>query len=282
VQDSQGASATAIIRIKLSAAADAPSVVAERIVNAHEDQILRINPALLLRNDIDVDTDARIGSSALKITAVGSAEHGSVRIDTNGDIVFIPEANFNGEARFSYTVTDEHDLSATGYAVINIDPVNDIPIAVDEQIDSREDEILLIDPSLLLKNEFDVDIQRGESQHLSIISVDEAVGGKVGLADGKISFRPDADRVGTARFRYMVSDGAGGFAQATVNITLAAVNDAPHLPAQRASIMEDTELRFSEASLLAGATDVDSDPRTLTVTSIGNSQGVRCFCRVHR
>ena len=55
--------------------------------------------------------------------------------------------------------------------------------ALHDPLRRREDEVLLIDPSLLLQNDFDVDVQRGESQRLSIISIDEAVGGKVSLID---------------------------------------------------------------------------------------------------
>lgn len=273
VQDSQGASTTAVIRIKITPAEDAPSVVVERIVNACEDQTLRIAQHLLLRNDIDLDTDARIGSSPLKISAVGSAVHGRVSLESDGDIVFRPDANFNGEARFSYTVMDTTGLSSTGYTLVKIDPVNDMPLSAGEHIDSREDEVLLIDPTLLLKNELDIDIQRGEHQRLSVISVDQAIGGSIRLADGMISFTPDADHTGAASFQYIVSDGAGGFAQATVDITLAAVNDAPRLTTPRLSTFEDTELKFSDTVLLAGASDVDSDPRSLALKGISNVRG---------
>jgi hypothetical protein len=273
VQDSKGASATAAVRIKLTPADDAPSVVVERIVNAREDQILRIAQHLLLRNDIDLDTDARIGSSPLRISAVGSAIHGRVSLESDGEIVFTPDANFNGEARFSYTVMDSTGLSTTGYTLVNIDPVNDMPLSAGEHIDSREDEVLLIDPNLLLKNELDIDIQLGELQRLSVISVDHAIGGSVRLAGGMISFTPDADFTGAASFQYIVSDGAGGFAQATVDITLAAVNDAPRLTTPRLSTLEDTELKFSDAELLASASDIDSDPRSLTLKGISNVRG---------
>ena len=65
VQDSQGASAIGTIRIVLDAADDAPSVVSERIIHAREDQTLRIASHLLLWNDLDLDTDARVGAARL-------------------------------------------------------------------------------------------------------------------------------------------------------------------------------------------------------------------------
>lgn len=273
VSDSRGASAVAKVRISVAAVDDAPSVVAERIINAREDQLLRIAPRLLLRNDFDVDADARLGSLPLKLSAVGSAEHGSVLMQDDGEVVFTPDADFNGDAGFSYTVMDETGLATTGRALVRIDPVNDAPLAAGEHIDSREDERLLIDPALLLKNEIDADIARGEKQVLSVVAVDEAIGGSVQLKDGMISFTPAVDFHGKAGFRYMVSDGNGGFAQATVDILLTEVNDAPRLPPLSFDTMEETELVFSASRLLEGATDVDGDGRLLTLHGVGNAIG---------
>ena len=99
VSDRYGASSVAKIRILLAPVEDAPSVVSERVINAHEDQVVRIAAPLLLANDFDTDTDARVGSTALRITGVGAAEHGEVRLD-DGDIVFRPEHNYNSVAAF--------------------------------------------------------------------------------------------------------------------------------------------------------------------------------------
>ncbi len=273
VQDSQGASAVARIRITLHAADDAPSVVSERVINAREDQVLRIAPRLLLRNDFDVDTDSRIGAGPLKITAVGSAAHGQVRMEHSGEIVFTADRDFNGEAGFSYTVMDESGMATTGRALLRIDPVNDGPLAAGEHIAGREDERLMIDTALLLRNDIDTDIRRGESQALSVVAVDAAVGGQVQLEDGMISFIPDANRSGSAGFRYTIGDGAGGFAQATVDIDLEEVNDAPVLPPRRFDAIEDTELALPAARLLEGATDVDGSAGALRVVSVGNGIG---------
>ena len=273
VRDSRGASSVARIRIALAAVDDAPSVVAERIINAREDQVLRIAPRLLLRNDFDVDTDARQGSKPLRITAVGSAEHGGIRMEADGEIVFTPETGFNGDTGFSYTVMDESGLATTGRALVRIDPVNHAPLAAGEHIDSREDERLLIDPALLLKNEVDTDITRGLKQKLAVVAVNRAVGGNVQFKDGMISFTPDANRTGTASFRYMVSDGAGGFAETAVDITLSEVNDAPELPPLRFSAIEDTELALPVSRLLEGAMDVDGDTKAIKLIDVGNPVG---------
>lgn len=273
VRDSRGASAVGRVRIELAGVDDAPTVVAERLIHAREDQRLRIAPHLLLRNDIDPDADARLGSRPLRIAAVGSAAHGSVLVDGEGQIVFTPEPDFNGEASFSYTVTDETGLATTGRAWIRIDAVNDAPLAAGEQIAGLEDELLIIDTALLLKNEFDADIARGEQQTLSVLAVDAAVGGTVALRGGLVYFTPQADHAGAAGFRYLVSDGHSGFAQAVVDITLAAVNDAPRLSPLRLQATEDTELVLPASSLLEGASDIDGDAAALRLLGVGTAEG---------
>lgn len=271
VQDTHGASSTGKISITLDAVDDAPSVVSERIINAREDQTLRIASRLLLWNDFDVDTDARTGATPLTISAVGSAEHGKVTLDPTGEVVFVPDANYNGAASFSYTVKDETGLFTTGRSQLRIDAVNDAPLTAGEQIASKEDERLIIDPALLLINELDADIVRGEKQTLAIVAVDMAIGGQVQMKDGLILFMPDANRNGQASFRYTVSDGAGGFAQAQANVQLAAVNDAPIVPAKKFTAVEDTILAIPIELLLEGVTDVDS--AVFHLQTIGNAVG---------
>ncbi|CAO3358758.1 calcium-binding protein [Azospirillum melinis] len=46
-------------------------------------------------------------------------------------------------------------------------------------------------------------------------------------ADGRFTYRPDADYAGTDSFRIDVADGRGGVTSQTVTVTLAGVNDAP-------------------------------------------------------
>ena len=56
--------------------------------------------AQLLGNDTDVDGDT------LSIASVTSGTGGTAVLNANGTVTFTPNANFNGAASFSYTVTD--------------------------------------------------------------------------------------------------------------------------------------------------------------------------------
>ncbi len=100
-------------------------MVSEIIRNAKEDTNLRIDPSLLLGNDFDPDFNNVVGAAALHITAVGQGTNGRAFLDATGHIIFTPDENFNGIAKFEYTITDETGLSTTGIAEVAVGAVND-------------------------------------------------------------------------------------------------------------------------------------------------------------
>jgi hypothetical protein len=208
----------------------------------------------------------------LRITAVGSAEHGEVRLD-EGSVMFRPERDYHGNASFSYTVTDASGLSTTGRTYLRIDPVTDAPLVADETIAATEDQPLIIDTALLLSNDIDTDILLGEAQTLSVVAIDQLEGGTARLRDGQIVFTPEANRIGQAGFRYTVSDGAGGLAQGMTTITLAPVNDAPLVPALHGQTEEEQPLAIPMAELMSHASDVDDDHSSLRFAGIGHVGG---------
>ncbi|MEO8389890.1 putative Ig domain-containing protein [Polaromonas sp.] len=273
VQDSRGASAVAVIKIKLTAVDDAPTVVSEVIRNAKEDTNLLIDAALLLANDFDPDFNAQAGAAPLRITAVGSAAHGQAFMDSAGQIIFVPDENFNGTATFEYTVTDDTGLSTVGKAEVEVGAVNDGPRAFGEVITSNEDEKLVIDADLLLANDEDADIQRGEQQHLMVVAVDQAVNGTVSLEGGHIVFTPTSNYSGEASFRYTVSDGAGGLSQAVAKVNIAAVNDAPTLLNRAFQGTEETPLNITVSQLLAGVLDAEDGTAGISLVEARNAVG---------
>ena len=91
-----------------------------------EDVALVIDPSTLLANDIDVDGDV------MSITSVQDAQNGSVEIDADGNVVFTPDANYNGEATFTYTVDDGKGNTDTATATLNVQSVNAVPTLVDD------------------------------------------------------------------------------------------------------------------------------------------------------
>ena len=56
-----------------------------------------------------------------------NAQHGSVSLDEFQKTLFIPDANYNGAASFTYTIADGHGAFSTATVSINIAPDNDAP-----------------------------------------------------------------------------------------------------------------------------------------------------------
>ena len=141
---------------------------------------------------------------------------------------------------------------------ITVSAVNDQPVAVDDSASTTEDTALVIAAATLLGNDSDPD---GDA--LTISSVQGAVNGTVSLAGGNVTFTPAPNYSGPASFTYTVSDGNGGTATATVNITVSAVNDAPTASPTPLTGTEDTALPLTWANF--GVTDIDGPAAGLGV-----------------
>jgi Cadherin-like domain/Bacterial Ig domain len=278
VSDGQ-AETPATLHITVNAINDAP-VTADETATASEDATLMFTSAALLANDSDVDTAT--DGDVLSISRVGQAEHGLVFLDANGDVRFVPEANYNGPASYTYWVSDGHDgvdgvqpVPATVH--LNILQVNDLPVVTGEVIASDEDVVLSIAPSLLLTNDRDIDTdatlnQAADAlQTLTISAVGGAQHGTVALlADGTVQFTPELNYFGAASFTYTVDDGVGGQVQATAVVNLAPVNDAPDVVGETININEDEIQTISTAALLANDSDVDNPHTALRIVAVDN------------
>ena len=68
----------------------------------------------LLANDTDANGDV------LSITGVNNATNATVALDTNGDIIFTPDAGFSGTANFDYTIDDSNGGIATAAVTVEV------------------------------------------------------------------------------------------------------------------------------------------------------------------
>ncbi|RTL41664.1 MAG: tandem-95 repeat protein, partial [Burkholderiales bacterium] len=280
VADPHGALSTATARIDIAAVNDVPVAVGEQ-TSTDEDRGLVFTSAQLLAND--TDADMATDGDTLHIARVDAAEHGTVSLDAQGQVRFLPDADYHGPASFRYWVADQAGAESSARVSITVNPVNDLPVARGERLASREDVELLINPADLLANDTDVDTSAdpaiGQGQVLTLVAVANAEHARVvrvesGPNQGWIRFVPDPDYHGPARFDYQVSDGAGGLAWATATVDLAAVNDAPVVRGETARGDEDREFVFRAADLLANDTDADTatDGDVLRISRVGDAQ----------
>ena len=202
--------------------------------SATEDTALEIADGDLLANDTDAEGDT------LTLTGVSGATGGSVSLDA-GTITFTPDADVCGDGAggFDYTVSDGTDTD-TGHVTVDIECVNDDPIAEDDSIMVDENSADNDVTAAILDNDSDI-----EGDTLTVSSVFNASGGTVNLAAGVVTFTPDADLCGNgeASFEYAISDGHGGTDSAHVTVDLNCVSNVPPVAVDdSASGTEDTDL----------------------------------------
>ena len=260
VTDGDLTSNTATVTVDVAAVNDVP-VVADDSLMATEDTPVTYTAAQLLGNDSDVDGDS------LTIASVNSGTGGTAERNPDGTVTFTPNADFNGDADFTYTVTDGDLTSNTATVTVDVAAVNDAPVAADDSLMATEDTPVTYTAAQLLGNDSDVD---GDS--LTIASVSSGTGGTAELEpDGTVTFTPNADFNGDADFTYTVTDGDLTSNTATVTVDVAAVNDAPVAADDSLMATEDTPVTYTAAQLLGNDSDVDGD--SLTIASVSSGTG---------
>jgi len=250
--------ATAIIEV--AAVNDAPIAV-EDTLSTTEDTEVTFTAAELLGNDTDVEKDL------LSIASVTSGTGGTAVLNPDGTVTFTPDADFNGKADFTYTVTDGTDTSTKATVTVDVAAVNDAPVAVADEFSTDEDTAITFTAEDLVGNDTDV-----EKDELTIASVKSGTGGTAVLnEDGTVTFTPDADFNGEAEFTYTVTDGTDTSAAMEVDVTVAAINDVPIAVDDKLIATEDTEVIFAAKDLLGNDPNVDNED--LTIASVKSGTG---------
>jgi len=208
---------------------------------------------------------AFIGSGSF--TDLNTADPWSATVDY-GDgtgfqtLALNPDKSFNlshvyiAQGYYTLTVTiSDGMLSDSASALVQVLNINTAPVANSDIYSTDEDTNLQIAAAGVLANDTDID-----GDPLTANLVTGPIHGSLTLnADGSFSYTPNANYNGSDSFTYDVSDGQGGMATGTVNITINPINDAPLFsnPASNPyaiSMNEDTMLNFT-----AMASDIDGD-----------------------
>ncbi|WP_310622361.1 tandem-95 repeat protein [Flexibacterium corallicola] len=208
----------------------------------------------------DVDGDAVSYSAGTTAPA-----NGAVTINADGSYTYTPDADFNGTDSFSYTVSDGNGGENEYTFTVTVDPVNDAPVTADSTQTTAEDSVV---SGTLSASDID-------STALTFALLSGPANGTITLdaLTGAYTYTPGTDYNGSDSFTYSVSDGALE-ASATVSLSVTTVNDRPVATAvSLGSMVEDGSRLIVAAELLAGASDVDGDPLSLTSLTIQSGGG---------
>lgn len=257
VTDSDGDTARATTTITVFGENDTPEALSDR-VEATEDTTLVLPASDLLRNDTDIDGDAL---TLVSVDAL-SAQGGAVSLSVSGDVVYTPVANFNGIDTFIYTVNDGQGGVATATVTVDVQSVNDAPVAAPQAFTVNEDATLPVLASQLLLGATDVD---GDTVSIQSVASTSANGGSISqTATGAWAYTPPSDFNGIDTFTYTINDGQGGLSTASVTVTVSAVNDAPVAANDRFAGRENSPVTILAAEILSNDVDVDNDLLTLS------------------
>ncbi|MDX6199719.1 MAG: large repetitive protein [Actinomycetota bacterium] len=161
----------------------------------------------VLANDTDPD------ANTLSISAVGVPSSGTAIIDPSDAtrIRYTPPAGFSGPATFSYTISD--GFGGTSTATVTVTVANAAPAAVDDSVTAAPSGAT---PVSVLTNDTDAD-----GDGLTVTGVGAAAHGTTAVTGpGEVSYTPASGYAGSDAFTYSISDGHGGTATATVNVTV--------------------------------------------------------------
>ncbi|MFW0998386.1 tandem-95 repeat protein [Vibrio parahaemolyticus] len=185
--------------------------------------------------------------------------NGTVSINPDGSVTYTPNDNYHGADSFTYIVTSG-GVSESTTVNVDVTPVNDVPVAKDDTATTQEDTAVTID---VLPNDTDID---GDTLRIGSASVPETQG-KVEIVDDKLVFTPAENFHGDAEITYTITDGALTD-QATVNVTVTAVNDTPVVESNIADQTLAEDFTPYSIDLNTAFSDVDGE---LTFSVSGNS-----------
>ncbi|EPP2135570.1 tandem-95 repeat protein [Vibrio alginolyticus] len=250
--DNDGGVINGTANLDITPVNDAPIATNDAIQTDEDSQVV----IDVLANDSDIEGDDLIITSASV-----PEEQGIVEI-IDGKLVFTPAENFNGNATISYTISDG-ELEDEAQVSVTVNSVNDAPIASNDTTITEEDSSVTID---VLPNDTDID---GDTLSIQSASVPSDQG-TVEIVDGKLVFTPAENFHGDAEISYTVTDGSLTD-QATVNVTVNAVNDTPVVESNIADQTLAEDFTPYSIDLNTAFSDVDNADGELTFSVSGNS-----------
>ncbi|QHG20453.1 tandem-95 repeat protein (plasmid) [Nostoc sp. ATCC 53789] len=194
------------------------------VATTNEDTAVTILTRDILRIFTYLDNDT------LSISNFTNPTNGTLALNDNNTpdnpsddfFIYTPNANFNGTDSFTFTVADGNGGNITGAFNLNVKPVNDAPIAVNDTLTTGFNTATTILASTLLANDTDID-----NSNLRITSVSNVTNGTAVLndngtpgnsADDFTVFTPFNGLSGNANFNYTISDGS---LTSTATVTIA-------------------------------------------------------------
>ena len=203
VSDGMADSAAATVSITVTPVNDAP-VAHDDIATTQEDApVVTID---VLANDTDADNDR------LMVISATQGSHGSVTINTDSTLTYVPNADFCGTDAFGYTVSDGKGQTGTTTVEVTVNPVNDAP-----QITSKP----VTTTTVWTPYRYDVSAKDADpTDTLTYSLTTKPEGMTIDPATGRIEWRPTSAQAGTYDVLVEVADSNSVPASDTQSFTI--------------------------------------------------------------
>ena len=188
---------------------------------------------------------------------------GTFTLLEDGSFTYTPEQGFSGIDTVTYSITDGYEGTDSAEITFIVTDPNLPPEAQDDVVNAQEDTEIIID---VLANDTDAN---GDDLTVSIESA-PTNGTVVVNADQTVTYTANENYNGADSFTYTIDDGHGRTDTASVNITVAAVNDNPVAQNDSASTQYNQAVTLTAAQLLQNDSDVEND--AVEITSVLNAQ----------
>ena len=261
--DSVGASVSQTFTLNVTNVNDAPvAAIPLSAQVAHEDSSVAFTLPAGAFTDPDAGDSLSYSASLANSNPLPSWLHFD---PATGTFSGTPGNSDAGTVSVWITATDLAGASASSTFSLEVQNVNDAPVAAGDIATTAEDTPLVLASATLLANDHDID---PTGDVLTLSTVGNAQHGSVTLgANGAITFTPTANYHGSASFDYTVTDGQGGQTTTTVAVNVTPINDAPVINVALAPPGATEDIAYSYTLPANAFTDEDGgDSLTLSAT----------------
>lgn len=170
---------------------------------------------------VDVIANDTINTNQLiELSLTKTPVHGNAFVQVSGKILYSPSFNFFGKDTLQYQVCDSENVCSSAFLFVDVLPVNDSPIAIDDIVVAFEEQEITFHPAT---NDLDID---GDS--LAVQTVGYPVYGSITLGgNNSLVYLPPNNFIGWDTLTYLTCDSLNLCDEGVVFLKVQEVNDAP-------------------------------------------------------
>ena len=251
--DEANACVSANITFNVNSINDSP-VAQDRSVTLNEDES---SSGTLVISDAD--------HASLVLSVVQGAQNGQFNINNQGQYSYTPQENYSGTETITISVCDVLNACDAATITLQINSVEDVPMASNDNIIVVENTAVSGDVSL---NDSD-----GDNDVLTFTALNNPSQGTWSLSQfGTFSYLPSVGFLGEVSIDYQVCDETGRCDTATLTINVVTANTAPSAINSDFTLTEDTPLSQSLTAFLTDGEGGSFTYTTLTAPAFGSVQ----------